>query len=188
MDDPQTPLQSPENITAKATPDVERAYAAEMKKLNGHIASLSKDIEALTEDLQRVAADFENYRKRVDRERDLVRSLAMRSAIEPFLPPLDNFGIALTHTHNHQEFVKGMHMISHQFTQVLLQLGVENIEPKNEMFNPEKHLAIDHVPSDLPPGTIVEVVAKGYAYNGIVIKPAKVKVAKACEETHVQHP
>lgn len=149
----------------------------ETEQLPDPIVTLTKDLETLTQDLKRVAADYENYRKRVEKERDTVKAAALRLAIEGFIPCIDNFGIALTHSSNHQEFVEGMTMIYEQFLQTLQRLGVEIIDPKDKPFNPEQHLAVDNIQSDVSPGTILSVVKKGYRVGQVVICPAQVKVA-----------
>ncbi len=167
--------------TENAAPleNVVNQSVTERDKLNDHIAALTKDIAALTQDLKYVAADYENYRKRVERERETTRAMALRSAIEGFLAPIDNFGIALKHSENHKEFVEGMIMIYEQFMQTIDQLGVALIDPKGGLFNAEQHMALAQVASDQPEGTVLEVVKKGYRVGNVIIKPAHVKVAKA---------
>ena len=142
---------------------------------------LTREIATLTDDLKRVAADFENYRKRVEREREAMHTQAIRAMAERIIPCIDTFAIALCHSESHEEFVAGMNMIYKQLIGALLKLGVESFGSIGDIFNPTHHQAVENVPSDQPEGTILSVVSLGYRCNGLIIRSAQVTVASRKE-------
>ena len=142
------------------------------------VTKLQNDMAVLTDDLKRTAADYENYRKRVERDQQAIRAWAMAAAVKQILAPLDNFEVALQHTANHEEFVTGMQMIQKELQNALISLGLQKVDCLGKLFDPQIHQAVEYVPSDQPEGTIVGIIRPGYLLNGIVIRPAQVKLAE----------
>lgn len=138
-----------------------------------------KDVEAeLRSTLQRVQADFENYKKRTEKEKEAFKGFACESVITKLLPFLDSFELALKNQENKEEFIKGVELIYAQLWDMLEKEGVERIEAENKPFNPELHEALLSEQSDKEENTVLEELQKGYTMNGRVIRPTKVKVAK----------
>ncbi|MBD3310712.1 nucleotide exchange factor GrpE [Candidatus Woesearchaeota archaeon] len=137
-----------------------------------------KEIQELTETVKRVQAEFENYRKRIERDReDLCRS-AGKEMILKLLPVLDNFELALSNKDNKEEFVKGVELIYSQLMSTLENEGVRRIDAKGQKFDPYNHEALLQEESDKEPGTVVEELQKGYMIGDKILRLAKVKIAK----------
>jgi molecular chaperone GrpE len=143
---------------------------------------LSEQISELTHTLQRVQAEFENYRKRVDNQAQEHKKMAIKELLLELLPVLDNFGLAFQHKENTSEFVKGIEMMYAQLYDVLQKHHLEPFDPLGELFNPEEHEALMLEESDKPNNTVIEVFQKGYKLNGCIIRLAKVKVGKNSKE------
>lgn len=139
-------------------------------------------IKELTETLQRLQAEFENFRKRVEKEKEDFAKLAAKDIISQILQSVDNFEIALKNKECNAEFVRGVELIFSQLWQVLEDNGVRVI-PTEGMFDPYTQEALLAEESDKEEGTVLEVLQKGYKINDIVIRHAKVKVAKNDNKT-----
>lgn len=140
--------------------------------------SLDKEkIVELTDLLQRVQANFENYRKQQEKRFEEIQQMAAKGTILPLLPLLDNFELALKNTGNHEEFVKGIELIYSQLTNLLESLGIKKIIIENQKFDPYYHEALLKVESEFPEGTILEEFQKGFTLHDKVIRHAKVKVS-----------
>lgn len=135
----------------------------------------------LKDQLIRLAADFENFRKRAKREQEEARQFGIEKLLLDLLPALDNLERALYHSQDESSpLTQGFLMVAKQFKAILRSYGVESFESKNQAFNPVKHEAIGHSPSDkVPLGYVAEEVEKGYFLHNRLIRPAKVLVASA---------
>lgn len=145
-------------------------------------------IAELTDTLQRLQAEFDNYKKRIDREKKEFMLFANRELIKNVLPILDNLTLALQHQGNFEEFQKGVVMIHTQLSEILREQGLEPIETKGKPFDPHVHEALLQIESTEPSGTVLEELQKGYILVGTVLRPAKVKVSKGKADGGVQHP
>ena len=134
----------------------------------------------LLETIQRLQADFENFRKRVDRDRQDFCNFAGRSMVEKMLPALDNFELALKNKNheNKEEFVKAIEMVHQQIMDIMENEGLEKIKTEGNMFDPELHTPIVQEESDKKPNTILEDVQAGYMFKDKVLRHSKVKIAK----------
>jgi molecular chaperone GrpE len=133
--------------------------------------------------LLRTSADFENYKKRITKEKaDLIR-YGNEELIKELLPVLDNLERALEHAsgEGEQEGIKGgVEMTLQQFFQILQRFGVTPIAAEGERFDPTRHEAImEQITEDYAPGHVVSELEKGYLLNDRLVRPAKVVVAKA---------
>jgi molecular chaperone GrpE len=143
----------------------------------------SKEVEELEEMknlLQRLQADFENFRKRSQKEKEEFGKYLNADLLMRVLPVLDNFELAFKHQPQEletNEWVHGIWHIQKQLEQVLVDEGVTEIPALGERFDPSKHDALEEVPSDKPEGEIVEVILKGYQIGDKILRHARVKVS-----------
>ena len=143
-----------------------------------------KDSKKVTEDykemLQRLQAEFENYKKRADKEATGIRKYANAELVKAFLPILDSFEIAFKNTKETDKFVKGIEMIYAQFYSILEDQGLRPIECAGKPCDPYYHDVLLQEASDKD-GMVLEELQKGYMLNDIVLRHSKVKVGKKKE-------
>ncbi|MBN2142611.1 nucleotide exchange factor GrpE [Candidatus Woesearchaeota archaeon] len=139
---------------------------------------LLKEADELKDTLQRLQAEFENYRKRCDRENASFVKHANESLIKSLLPILDNFGLALAHHDADDEFHKGVKLIFSQLSDTLEENGLKPIDCKGQKFDPRLHEALIAEASDLPKDMIIEELQKGYLFSDKVLRHSKVKISK----------
>ena len=126
----------------------------------------------------RTLADFENFRKRSEREKNDFQRYALAGLIRDLLPVLDNFDRGLDHAEEGDEFHKGMALIYKQLFDVLQRHGLKPITESGVRFDPNIHEGVVRVEdSSVPSHTVVEVMQKGYFLHDRLIRPAMVKVA-----------
>jgi len=135
-------------------------------------------IAELTEMLQRLQAEFQNYRKRVDAEKCDFIKCSNAELILRLLPIIDSFEMALKNTAKHSDFVKGIELIYSQLYDVLEKEGIRRIETTNRKFDHNLHEVMLVAESDAEPDTIIEELQPGYTLNSRVLRPAKVKISK----------
>ncbi len=132
----------------------------------------------LQDRLARRAAEFDNYRKRVERERADLAQYAGMNTISDLLPVLDDFQRAVRVETSDREYAKGVELIQHRFFEILKKLGLEPIPTDGQLFDPNLHQAIDMVETDSAPDqSILAEYAAGYNFKGKMLRPAMVKVA-----------
>ena len=137
------------------------------------------------EALQRVKAEFDNYRRRADRDRQAAASAAARDIVRGLLPVMDNLERAVDALGPQGEAIaSGVEMVRGQLAGVLAGHGVQEIPAEaDEAFDPNVHEAIAQLPAPgRPAGTIIEVVEKGYRHAEMVLRPTKVVVAAEATE------
>lgn len=137
-------------------------------------------IAELTADLQRVQADFANYKKRVIAERAELLDNAKLAVLADLLPALDNFDRAATHLPEHlanDAWAQGMSYVGTQLEQILDEMGVKKFDPTGQEFDPTEHEAIEYVETEKPEGIIIETTLPGYLIAGKVVRPATVRVS-----------
>tara|TARA_Y100000310_G_scaffold275909_1_gene292694 strand:- start:7697 stop:8158 length:462 start_codon:yes stop_codon:yes gene_type:complete len=140
--------------------------------------SKAEKVKDLTENLQRLQAEFENYKKRCEKERVEFVKYAKEDIIKNLLPVLDSFEFALKNKCNKEEFAKGVEQIFAQLFSVFEQEGVRHIESLGKKFDPYKHEVLLQEKSDKEEGTVIEELQKGYMINDRIIRHTKVKVSK----------
>lgn len=158
----------------------------EKTELINYISSLEENLSDLEEEkekylnrLQRLKADFNNYRNRTKREKKGLALEAKLELVNEILPVIDNFERALSSESDENDFKTGVEMIYKQLVNNLKSQGLKKIETEDEEFDPKYHEAIMQVEDcDENSGIIVEEMQKGYTLEGKVIRPAMVKVAK----------
>jgi molecular chaperone GrpE len=143
------------------------------------VDQLKKELDHVRDVYLRKLAEFDNFRKRVEREREDVRLAGVEEIIRDLLPVLDNFERALQHAEDDSgAFLQGVEMIAKQLWDTLERRGVEEINPVGRPFDPELHEAVQRVEDgEHPPGTVAWVMLKGYLMGERLIRPAMVGVA-----------
>ena len=144
--------------------------------------ALRKEKDALQDRLLRMAAEFDNYRKRVDRDRRDQADAATAEAVADLLPIIDDLERALKAPAGGdlEGFRKGIELIRQQMTELLRKRGVKSIDAVGTDFDPRFHQAVAHESSaDHREGEVMEEFARGYVLGDRLLRPAMVKVAKA---------
>jgi molecular chaperone GrpE len=155
--------------------EAEDAIAADLAKARA-------EAESYLDDLRRLQADFDNYRKRTLREQTARTASASQALVARLLPVLDNFELAVSAAEQSRDFdrmLKGVEMVLGALREVLEGEGLVKIEAQGKPFDPERHEAVIAVEQeDAEPGMVVDIVRTGYELGGKVLRPAMVKVAK----------
>jgi molecular chaperone GrpE len=150
--------------------------------LEAAVTAARAETESYLDDLRRLQADFDNYRKRMLREQTARIASASQALVARLLPVLDNFELAVSHAEQSRDFdrmLKGVEMVFGELREVLQAEGLVKIEAEGKPFDPERHEAVVAVEQEeAEPGTVVDVVRTGYELRGKVLRPAMVKVAK----------
>jgi molecular chaperone GrpE len=162
--------------TATGTVEAEQdAIAADLEKARA-------EAESYLDDLRRLQADFDNYRKRTLREQTARTASASQALVAKLLPVLDNFELAVSAAERSRDFdrmLQGVEMVLGALREVLEGEGLVKIEAEGKPFDPERHEAVIAVEQeDAEPGMVVGIVRTGYELGGKVLRPAMVKVAK----------
>ena len=138
-------------------------------------------LKEAVEKYQRLFAEFDNFRKRTDKEKAARYDMGAKDVVEKILPVLDNFELALKNVPDDKEasaFAEGIEMIHKQFVKVLEDLGVTPIEAVGKEFDPNFHNAVMHVDDEeAGDNIVVEEFQKGYMYKDHVVRYSMVKVA-----------
>lgn len=142
------------------------------------IEELKAELEQKNDLLLRTAAEFDNFKKRTEREKTTVAEFAKAGLIKQLLPILDNIDRASSAEKETQDYIKGIEMIVKQFENITEKLGITEIAKSGDTFNPELHEAVMHFEDEnLGENVIAEVLQKGYKIGDTVIRAAMVKVA-----------
>ncbi len=155
----------------KAEPEVQAEPSKEEE--------LQKQLDEKNDQLLRMAAEYDNFRKRSQREKDALYAECKSSVINSLLPVADNFDRIFANTDaNFEDFKKGIEMTHKQFCDVFKNLGIESFGEVGEQFDPNFHNAVMHTEDDtVGENTITNVLVKGYKLGDKIIRPAMVAVA-----------
>ncbi len=135
-------------------------------------------VEELTDRLKRTMAEFDNFRKRTEKEKSSMYIIGAKEIVEKILPVVDNFERGLAQAQEGDAFADGMKMIYKQLTTTLDELGVKPIEAVGKEFNPDFHNAVMHIEDEeVGENIVVEEFQKGYTYKDFVVRHSMVKVA-----------
>lgn len=143
--------------------------------------NLESKIEELTADLQRVHADFVNFRRRSEEEQGQIMVVAKQAVISQLLPLLDNLDRALSHIPKELEsnsWAEGVAQVAKQSEVTLKELGVEKIQAKGQVFDPHLHEAVGLEDGEGDHEVVAEELQTGYKIGETIIRPAMVKVRK----------
>jgi molecular chaperone GrpE len=168
------PVKETENENLKAE------VPGEATENNG-ISQLKKDNEELKDQLLRLAAEYNNFRKRSLKEKEEIYKLATADIIENLLPGIDSLELARDSIKKHarkEDIIDGIELVYRQFMEILDKMDVEEIPSIGETFNPELHNAVLHVEDEnYGENVVIEQLKKGYTYKEKVIRHSMVKVA-----------
>lgn len=170
-------MSTPEDASAQD----EVSAANESSSEKDVVAELEEQLAAANEARLRALAEFQNYRRRTDEERESLKGFLLSGVMESLLPIVDNFGRAVDSMNASTDIDKlreGISGIHRQLATVLEKNGVEQIIADGAAFDPNLHNAVMRVEdSDVPTDTVVEVLQPGYTIGGRVLRPALVKVS-----------
>ena len=160
-------------------PETEKAKPEKKKnKKDLEIETLKAELEQKNDLLLRTAAEFDNFKKRTEREKASVAEFAKAGLIKQLLPILDNIDRASLVEKDTPDYIKGIEMIVKQFEGIAANLGITEVAQVGDTFNPEMHEAVMHVEDEtLGENVIADVLQKGYKIGDTVIRAAMVKVA-----------
>ena len=171
-----------EDETLEEAEALEEAEDDEEALIAADLARARAEAESYLDDLRRLQADFDNYRKRTLREQTARTASASQALVARLLPVLDNFELAVSAAERSRDFdrmLKGVEMVFGELREVLESEGLVRIEAEGKPFDPERHEAVIAVEEeDTEPGMVVDIVRAGYELRGKVLRPAMVKVAK----------
>ena len=172
--------EQPEDKDAQADDkgDKKRFFGKKKDKKDKQIEDLTAQLEDLR---KRNLAEFENFRKRTEKEKSTMFDMGAKSVVEKLLPIIDNFERGFAGVSEEQKsdpFVSGMDMVYKQLTKALADMGVEPIEAVGKPFDPNLHNAVMHIEDEnLGENTVAQEFQKGYLYHGTVVRHSMVQVA-----------
>ena len=189
-------MRDPESKKIPVTPDLDETLPESPATLPpgpapDPIATLQAEMNELRQTLILRQADFENFRKRVERDRHEESRRGIARLLEDLLPVLDGFDRALQTPADEEldEHLKGFQLIQKQLWNVLVKHGLSRIEAEGKHFDPHVHLALDRVETtELPDGTVMEVLQQGYKFHDRVLRPSAVRVAVHPSGRVEEHP
>ncbi len=166
-----TTEQQPEDVI----PEAEENTAPETD--NTELEQLKQQLEQERDQYQRVVAEYANYKRRTDQEKEQLGSFVKGEVLKTLLPSIDNLERAIA-SPDGEEYKKGVDMVIRQFEEALIAMGLEEIPALGEVFDPEVHHAVMREDADgVEPETVTEVYQKGYRLGTRILRPAMVKVA-----------
>ena len=153
--------------------------SAEMESLKRQLETSEAKLAESVEGWQRSLADFQNYKKRVERDNELMYASMKGDIVKKVLPALDDLERALQNRPAENAWANGIELIARKLQNMLAVEGLKRIEAVGLEFNPTFHEAISHEPADdVPSGHVIAVVQNGYMLGERVIRPALVRVAQ----------
>ncbi|MBO4693041.1 MAG: nucleotide exchange factor GrpE [Clostridia bacterium] len=173
-------MEEKENINNSTEEISEEKEIKKVKKPKKDPAAtrIKDELEKAKDQLLRTAAEFDNYKKRTDRERAGIAEYAKCEIIKKILPILDNIDRAQSADRESEDYIKGIEMIIKQFSSLSESLGIEEIGAAGEQFDPNLHEAVMHIADEaFGENEIAEVLQKGYKLGDTIIRAAMVKVA-----------
>lgn len=170
---------SEETKVAEAETTVQEPKKEKKKsKKDTELETLRAELDTKNDQLMRTAAEFDNFKKRTEREKASIAEFAKAGLIKQLLPILDNIDRASAADHDSAEYIKGIEMIVKQFQSISTNLGIEEIAKAGDQFDPNFHEAVMHIEDEtLGENIIADVLQKGYKIGDTVIRAAMVKVA-----------
>jgi len=156
----------------------------ELEKIKNEYEQLKTERDQLVDRLARAQAEFENARKRTERERQEFRDFAVGNVVEKFLPVLDNFELALKAAGSAEQLRSGVELIVKQMEEILRGLQVVPVVTVGEEFDPRQHEALGTVErDDVPDQHVAEEIRRGYKLRERLLRPALVRVASNPKQT-----
>jgi molecular chaperone GrpE len=158
--------------------ELENTEQVEPEAAADPVESLERERDELLDTLQRIQAEFDNFRKRVARDQESLVARAHERLVKELLPVLDDLERALAHAEAHEEaqLEEGVALVARSFADVLRREGLEEV-PTEGRFDPHVHEALLSQPSEVEEGAVIEVLQKGYRLGDRVLRPARVVVS-----------
>lgn len=163
------------------SPDTESAATSDAADagMENSVKKLQTERDMLYDRLARQQAEFENLRKRTEREKQDFREFALADTLRAMLPVLDTFSLALRTEGSSEDLRKGVELIRKQMEDVLLKAGLQPIESLGQPFDPRLHEAIEMVDStEVADNHVLDELQRGYRYKDRLLRPAMVRVAR----------
>ena len=164
----------------RADDNPESNLESDSQRADADVTKLAADLEDLRQTLLRRQADFDNYKKRIERERSEDSKRTTARLIEALIPTIDGFEQALA-AHREAQYEnhrRGFELIYKQLVEHISKLGAERIDPTGKPFDPHMHQAMDRTETnEHADGTVLQVFQPGYVFHGRVLRPAMVRVA-----------
>lgn len=179
----EVPVEENAETEAEAETEEEKSENKEKpsffkKKKDKEKEKLEQQVEELTDRLKRSMAEFDNYRKRTEKEKSSMYIIGAKEIVEKILPVVDNFERGLAQAPEGDAFAEGMKMIYKQLLTTLEGMGVQPIEAVGKEFDPNFHNAVMHCEDEeVGENIVVEEFQKGYTYKDFVVRHSMVKVA-----------
>ena len=180
MKDDPTKMDNEQTNSDLEQSEEAKTVAIDSAKADSELAKLATDLDELRQTLLRRQADFDNYRKRIEKERTEDSKRATARVIEGFIPVIDGFeqALAVHREPAYDNYRKGFELLYKQLLDHVTRLGVERIDPVGKPFDPHLHQAMDRTETtNEDEGTILQVFQPGYIFHGRVLRPAMVRVA-----------
>ena len=178
MEEEKKTTAAPEE-NAEQAPKKEKAKKPKATKQDKEIEQLKEELAAQKDQMLRTLAEYDNYRKRTQKEKEAMYGDGIVSAVKNFLPVIDNLERALAAAGEDSPLKEGVSMIMMQTQEVLKNMGVTQFGEVGDEFDPARHAAVMHVDDEnLPESSLAEVLQKGYVYKDEqIVRHAAVKVA-----------
>lgn len=171
---------SEETKVNNSEPTVNEEPKKEKKKSkkDSEIEALKSELATKSDQLMRTAAEFDNFKKRTEREKASVAEFAKAGLIKQLLPIIDNIERAAVADRESADYIKGIEMIVKQFEGIISNMNIEEVAKAGDKFDPNFHEAVMHIEDEsLEENVITDVLQKGYKIGDTVIRAAMVKVA-----------
>ena len=172
------------NSNTEAKQQENKAQGNEQQQQENELEKKDKEIAELKDRLLRLAAEFDNYKKKIASDVQSAKDVGKAELISKLLPVIDAFEIALyssSLSEQQKEVTKGFELIFSELYETLKSEGMQEVEVKGK-FDPYTQEVLLTKPSEKPEGSVIEVVRKGYAFKGILLRPASVIVSNGKKE------
>lgn len=167
-----------EDVKPETPDETKNDRKKDKKKENKELEEQKKKFDELNDKYLRLAAEYDNYRKRSVKEKELAYADAYADALALLLPIADNLDRAIVFANDDSDLSKGLKLLYKQFGEALAKAGVEEIEAQGQTFDPQLHNAVMHEESEeVGENTVTMVLQKGYKRQNKVLRHAMVKVA-----------
>jgi molecular chaperone GrpE len=162
-----------QDLQSSAPPD-----QREVENLRQELENLKKECDSANDRVLRKQAEFENYKKRIDREKSEFMQFASADLMKELLNALDSFDLALRNAAGDPNTLRGFELIYKQLQDTMARFGMKPIEAKGKTFDPNFHQAVStQTTDDVEDNTVIEELRKGYTLHGRLLRPAMVSVS-----------
>ncbi len=178
-----------EKVDEPSSTEKEMREQPPQEKVHAELDAKAKGAAERYDQLLRLAAEFENYKKRVQKEKSDLMKFGNESLLKAMLPILDSLERAIDHGEKMNEtgpLLQGVQITLRQLLSILERFGVKPVAAMGEAFDPEKHEAVSQAESDQEPNRVISELEKGYLFHERLLRPAKVFVSKARPEKETE--